>query len=313
MIKDNDKIHRLIEVAKRYYLDNMTQNEIAKEFSISRPLVSKLLNDAIEMGIVTININYPRSYSTDLAQELKKLFNLDDVYIISQTPTVNTDNYIAEKAIEYITKELVDVKYLGIGWGNIISNLTDNLEKKEKVIGNLKGKVVPLIGNTNIPFKGYHPNELVRIIGEKTGLTPSYLFSPAFLTSYQEKEIFLSVENYKEISNVWDKLDLAIVGINSHPSVPDLATALRFGDALSKKRAVGKVLSYYFDKKGKIIQGENNFSVEIPLEALKKTKKVIGIASSKVNKNAIIGALNSRIITHLIITSEVAKEILNEK
>lgn len=312
MLDNDQKIQRMIEIAKMYYFYNMTQNEIAKQLSISRPLVSKLLNDAITSGIVTININYPKAYTGNLADELMKKFKLKDVFIINQTPITDIDSFIAEKSLGYFEKILEETKYLGIGWGSIISNITDILEKKEKSLKRLKGKVVPLIGNSNIPFKGFHSNELVKIFGIKTGLTPNYLFSPAFFTSEQEKEIFTSIENYREILNIWEKLDTAIIGINSHPSVPDLATALRFGNILSEKKAVGNILSYYFDKNGKVISGENDFSIEIPLKVLKKVKKVIGIVPSNVNKNAIIGILNAKLITHLIITSDSAKSILKD-
>lgn len=312
MLNDDQKIQRMVEIAKMYYFYNMTQNEIAKQLSISRPLVSKLLNDAISTGIVSININYPKTYTNNLATELIKKFKLKDVFIITQTPVTDIDSFIAEKALDYLEKNLDDIKYLGVGWGSIISNITDILELKEKNLKKLKGKVVPLIGNSNLPFKGFHSNDLVKIVGIKTGLTPNYLFSPAFFTSKQEKEIFTSIENYREILNIWEKLDAAIIGINSHPSVPDLATALRFGNVLSEKKAVGNILSYYFDKNGNIIDGENDFSIEIPLKILKKVKKVIGIVPSNVNKNAIIGVLNSKLITHLVITSDSAKSVLKE-
>lgn len=312
MLDNDQKIQRMIEIAKMYYFYNLTQNEIAKQLSISRPLVSKLLSDAISSGIVSININYPKAYTSNLADELIKKFKLKDIFIINETPINDIDSFIAEKSLNYLEKNLDDTKYLGVGWGSIISNITDILEKKERNLKKLKGKVVPLIGNSNIPFKGFHSNELVKILGTKTGLTPNYLFSPAFFTLEQEKEVFTSIENYREILNIWEKLDTAIIGINSHPSVPDLATALRFGNTLSEKKAVGNVLSYYFDKKGNVINGENDFSIEIPLDILKKVKKVIGIVPSNINKNAIIGVLNANIITHLILTSDSAKSILND-
>ena len=47
----------MVNVARLYYEQNMTQNEIAKELGISRPLVSILLTEARACGIVTITIN----------------------------------------------------------------------------------------------------------------------------------------------------------------------------------------------------------------------------------------------------------------
>ncbi len=57
MIPPEKKIERMVNVARLYYEQNMTQNEIAKELGISRPLVSILLTEARTCGIVTITIN----------------------------------------------------------------------------------------------------------------------------------------------------------------------------------------------------------------------------------------------------------------
>ena len=45
MSADNEKIQRLISIAKLYYLENMTQSEIAKIVGVSRPLISKFLTE----------------------------------------------------------------------------------------------------------------------------------------------------------------------------------------------------------------------------------------------------------------------------
>lgn len=310
MLDDREKIQRIIETARMYYLDNMTQNEIAKNLNISRPLVSKILSDAKELGIVTIQIKSPFNDKESVMKKMQEIYNLQGGLIVEQlSTTALTDQNIFKETIGFLQKNLSDVKVLGLGWGNMIGPFIDKIESEEKFLS-LKGKVVPLIGNTNMSAREYHPNDLIRVFGEKTNLTPAYLFAPAFLTTEQEKEIFMNIENYKEISKMWEKIDTAFIGINSHPSVPDLATALRFGNALNEKKAVGKILSYYFDKDGNIIEGENDFSIQISWENLKKIKKVIGIASSKTNKKAIIGALKTGIFTHIILSEKSAEEII---
>ncbi|MGL5777027.1 sigma factor-like helix-turn-helix DNA-binding protein, partial [Cetobacterium sp.] len=57
MSTENEKIQRLISIAKLYYLENMTQSEIAKIVGVSRPLISKFLTEARELGLVKIEIN----------------------------------------------------------------------------------------------------------------------------------------------------------------------------------------------------------------------------------------------------------------
>ena len=51
MLDDNVKTQKMVEIAKMYYEEDLTQNEIAKRLGVSRPLVSKMLADANKFSI----------------------------------------------------------------------------------------------------------------------------------------------------------------------------------------------------------------------------------------------------------------------
>ena len=58
-MRDRDsRIERLVDVARLYYEKDRTQNEIAGIYGISRPMVSKLLKEAKEEGIVTVSYTH---------------------------------------------------------------------------------------------------------------------------------------------------------------------------------------------------------------------------------------------------------------
>ena len=52
-----EKQRRLAHVARRYYLEDQKQSDIARELGISRPMVSRLLAEARELGVVEIRIH----------------------------------------------------------------------------------------------------------------------------------------------------------------------------------------------------------------------------------------------------------------
>ena len=54
------KTERLVGVARLYYEQDRTQNEIAGRYGISRPMVSKLVKEARDRGIVSIRICAPQ-------------------------------------------------------------------------------------------------------------------------------------------------------------------------------------------------------------------------------------------------------------
>lgn len=307
----DSEVTKLIQVAKLYYEEDMNQSQIAKKLGVSRPLVSNMLAKARSMGIVEIKIKEPFSNNTLLLNQLKNVFNIQGGFVI---PSANSP-YLTEKAIinqsvVFLKEILPNVNCLGLGWGYAIGELIDAFGETDLGM-TFEGRVGPLIGTATIPNKGYHPSELVREFGTKSGFDASFVFAPAFPTSEQEKELYINTDNYRALNDLWNELDTAILGVGAYPSVPDHATALRFGDLLGKNGAVGKILSYFYDKEGQIIKSDNDFALQIPLPLLGKVKRVIAICPPEINAKAVLGALKTGFITHVILTEEKAKEVIN--
>jgi hypothetical protein len=66
----------LARIAHRYYTDGRTQEEIAREFGLSRPKVQRLLERARWSGVVDIRIAAPPWLNLDLATRLREEFRL---------------------------------------------------------------------------------------------------------------------------------------------------------------------------------------------------------------------------------------------
>ena len=79
----------LVEVAKLYYEQDLSQAEIAGRFNVSRSLVSHLLKLSREQGIVEIRINDPRSRAVLLQQKLCARFDLASAVVVPSGPDAN--------------------------------------------------------------------------------------------------------------------------------------------------------------------------------------------------------------------------------
>ena len=66
-----EKQKKLAYVARRYYLDDQKQSDIARELGVSRPLVSRMLSEARELGIVEITVHEPGAQTTRLMDRLR--------------------------------------------------------------------------------------------------------------------------------------------------------------------------------------------------------------------------------------------------
>lgn len=77
---DNSDIQKLVEIAKMYYNDHMTQEMISKVFSISRSAVSMCLTEAKNIGIVQVQINDPSQNNEDLAGRMEPGVRAEKMY-----------------------------------------------------------------------------------------------------------------------------------------------------------------------------------------------------------------------------------------
>lgn len=303
---DKNKQEKLTDIARLYYEQDKTQNEIAKIYGVSRPLISRMLKEAKESGIVKIEICPPYDESVRLVEKAKAVFGIrGGVAVHGKGNDNETNDALSREAILFMRG--LKQTSIGLGWGHIIGNLVSYMEKNEPVDG-LAFKVCPLIGNSGVGNRNYHSNELVRIFAQQCHGAPEYFYAPFIVTSEQEREIFKELESYQVIEKIWTGLDMALVNIGNYPSVPDFASEARYGEVLRKEKAVGKILNYYLDVKGKIFRSEEDYALQIPLEILETIPHVVGICSANTSPKALVGALRTGYIHYVAAPWEILKD-----
>ncbi len=299
---------KLVTVAKMYYENNMNQSEIAKIIGVSRPLVSILLSDARELGIVEIKINSPFEMDNNIMRVLCKTYNIKGGGLINGVNSKSmTEKMIVKSSYDFIRKAVNHGDYIGISWGNMIGDIVKFMETQDEKLM-IDGTVCSLVGNSATANKNYHTDELCRAFGQAAGCKPHFALAPAFYETKEELESVSKLEFFNKVQQSWEKVNFAIVNIENHPSVPDLATASRFGKKL--KDAVGHMVSYYYDKDGNIIGNENDVVYRIPLEQLKKAEIVMGICRCNVTVDNLIGALKTNILTHVFVEQQIAQNVV---
>lgn len=305
------RIKRLIEVASLYYVEDETQSEIAGKYGISRPMVSRLLKEAKEAGIVKISIQPPASEEEVLLAQMKQEFKLKGGALVADGGSDTVTNDELAKAAAIFLKGLHGGN-LGVGWGHIIGNFVKYMERAEGP-ETVCRTVCPLIGNGGVGLKNYHSNELVRVIAEHSGASPEFLYSPAYVLSEQELNLTRELDNYRLVCEAWRKLDVALVNIGNFPSVPDFASEARYGDVLVKQKAVGRILNYFVNREGRVLYSETDYAIQIPMELLRKTKHVVGICSANTSSAALRGVLRTGLVNYLIAPCQVAEAALREE
>lgn len=307
----NDRMERLVKVARLYYEQDRTQSDIAKDLGVSRPLVSRLLSEAKAMGIVEVRIHTDNPGGSPLLTQARNRFNLQGGVLIPDGLDGNlTNQSLAESAVTYIQQ--LGGGRLGIGWGHVIGVMVSLLEDMPPYRGKVRD-ICPLVGNSGISIRNYHSNENVRILAQQLQAAPHYLYSPAFAENRQELDLLSQTEHYRAVYREWERLDVALVNIGNYPSTPDFASVARYGKLLSEEHAVGRIIAHHFNLQGEVIRSETDYAIQIPIPVLANCKHVVGICSSNVNPTALAGALNTGLVTDLIVREGLLREVLEAR
>ena len=303
-----EKQKRMAYVARRYYLEDQKQSDIARELGISRPLVSRILSEARELGVVEITIHDPERRTATLLDRLRRFPALQGGILVEDGEDNDATNQLLSQGAVELLRQL-GTRRLGVGWGYLIGQLVTWLEQHPQP-NSAVTHICPLVGNASIPARNYQSNENVRLMAQQLGASPQFLYLPALPESLEEKQLLCSTEIYRQITQQWEQMDTALVNIGDYPSSPDFASLVRYGSLLQQQHACGRMLIYYFNEEGVVIQSEQDFAIQIPMDALKRCPNIIGVCSANTSAKALRGALRTGLLTHVVARSDLAEELL---
>src|SRR5512133_3460627 len=118
-----DRASLLEDVAEMYYLEEKNQAAIAKTIGVTRSMVSRMLTEARESGLVEIRIQRPLQLDADLESDLKEKFGLKDVFVVvtSHTSGERLTRTLGNAGAKMLARYLASEKILGLAWGTSIS------------------------------------------------------------------------------------------------------------------------------------------------------------------------------------------------
>ena len=304
-----EKQKKLAYVARRYYLEDQRQSDIAKELGVSRPMVSRMLAEARELGVVEITVHDPETRIATLLERLRLSTSIRGGVLVEDGADEDATNQLLSQGAVELLRQL-ETRRLGVGWGYLIGQLVTWLEQHPQPHSAITD-ICPLVGNANIPARNYQSNENVRLMAQQLGAAPHFLYLPALPEGLEEKQLLCSTEVYRQIHQQWEQLDTALVNIGNYPSSPDFASLVRYGSLLQQYHACGRMLVYYFNEQGTVIQSDQDFAIQVPLDTLRQCPRIIGVCSANTGAKALLGALRSGVFTHLVARSELVKSLLD--
>jgi DNA-binding transcriptional regulator LsrR (DeoR family) len=294
-----------------YYVEGMTQEQIARFMNISRAKVIRLLASARDNGIVRIRIEDRASEQIALERQLVAAFGLADAIVVpAPADEADINTVVGHAAGTYLTDQVKDGMSVGVGWGA-------TLHMSLKALGGQpcqRLSVVSLLGGMT-HSRAVNPSAVARRIADAFGADCYQLTAPVMVADESVRAALWSEPGLRELLERARRVDLALVSVGD---VSEEATLFRQGllprsalTSLQAAGAVGDVLCHFIDAEGKVVDHPvNRRVVAVDLDDLRRVPRIVVAAGGRRKVAAIRAALKGTGAGVLITEEGAARGLL---
>ena len=301
-------------VARLYYIDSLSQSEIARMVSASQAKVCRLLSYARKSGVVQISVDEYDVQNVDLEQELRDVFGLKKAIVVQNLNAARekgADTRFGYFAAPALARVLSPGQLVGLTGSR-------TFEEIFRYLGSFchpKGlRVVPLMGSIDAGVASFDAVELGRKLADMFDSMFYNLNSPVYLPDEKSCQQFLELDQVQSVWKLFKDMDIALMGIGTlNNSVFIDRNVLTESDLqeLRKMGVVGEIYGRFYDKNGQECNSEwKNRSVSISFEMLKKIPLVVGATRGVDRAEAVLGAVRGGLINALFIDEAGARAVL---
>lgn len=302
----------VVKVARMYYEQNMSQDQIARALLTSRSNVSRILSVAKKRGIVEIKIVEVAKRETELEDMLVNRFGLLQARVAKVPAGTSDYKAVGQLAASHFLTHLKPRVKIAISWGRSLQAMVNELEEDQRPDITL----IPLMGGMTATPSSLSGETLIRSLASKLKAEFQVLHSPTIVQSPDVKLALLQEPSVKSVIDAAKTADVAFVGIGAKDATSSSyilqAAGLNkeeFPDFFS--RLAGDVAGRFYDFDGRVIDTRLEArTVGIDLADLRKIKKVVGVAAGEDKTLGILAALRGKLISELVTSSSCALRLL---
>jgi DNA-binding transcriptional regulator LsrR (DeoR family) len=311
--------HRLLyRVAQAYYADGLTQREIAERFGLSRPKVSRLLQQARDVHVVNISLVPPSGGAADLEHDLEATYGLEEAVLVevnhpAQPELVARD--LGPPAAECLLRRLTRSSIVAMAWGRTLWSTVEALPARTMP----DVSVVQLSGGLGPVDAWEHSTELIRRAAQKLNAKLRLLPAPGIVSTLDAARALRQDHQVAEVLKLAARADIAVVGLGV--PTPD-SVLLRDGTILTADDlrlleahgAVGDIALRYIDAQGEAVSLDklNQRIIGLSLDTIRCIPTVIGVGGGAVKHEIVKAALKSGLLDVLVTDRDTAEAVLSE-
>jgi DNA-binding transcriptional regulator LsrR (DeoR family) len=171
-----------LHVSHLYFKRRLTKQDIAALLGISRFKVARLIDQALEEGLVRIEVHEPVPLAEELGRQLEHALGLELALVVRPPAGTESVEAIARVAASWLPELIRPDDVLGVAWGSTIQRVARALPQAPSV------PVVQICGAVAGVESGEGPHELAWQFAERLGGSFYPLPVPALVASPAARE-----------------------------------------------------------------------------------------------------------------------------
>jgi DNA-binding transcriptional regulator LsrR (DeoR family) len=300
---DRGEYELLARLSIGYYEHGLTQEALARQFSLSRPKVQRLLDRARAVGVVDIRISTPPWLHVALEVQVREAFGLSEVIVAPARADAQAQREeVARAAGAWLERRLDDTSVVAVSHGRDTAEVARFFGPRRRI----GSRFVSAMGGSPLADSPTNPNEIARRLADRCGGQAVELFAPAFVESEAMRDQLLRQQAVAETLRIAAGADIALVGVGG---TDDACTMVRSGcfsveeiRRLRAEGAVGDVLGHYVDINGRNLDSpETGRLVSLGLDELHGIDTVVVVVSEAEKPKAILGVLRTGAVDVLVV------------
>ncbi|WAJ26125.1 sugar-binding transcriptional regulator [Antarcticirhabdus aurantiaca] len=300
----------MVRAAWGYFVEDMSQAEIAERLGVSRASVHNYLRQARDEGLVRISLDPAVLARSQTASSLAERFGLEAVYLVPDVSSVPLES-VARAAAMWLDDLVAPDATLGVAWGETVHRVAELLPRRAYPAMT----VVQLVGSMALPFR-FTAESCTSLIAERFGAACATLHAPAVLSS---TDLVSALSREPLIAGHlarFQGLDAALFAVGlataeSHIVQSGVASRAEL-DFYRGRGAAAVIAGRFIDADGRPISGPlDGRIIGIELERLRRVPARVAVCAGTERVPALHAALRGGFATHLVTDAASAFQLLD--
>lgn len=315
---NGERLSLLTKVARLYHEQGVRQPEIADRLSISQSRVSRLLKEAVSLGVVRTVVVPPVGVYPELEDALQAEFGLRDVVVAhsDDEDEMSVLNAIGGAGAAYLETTLHADDQVGISsWSASLLAVVDAMAPRPTRSARSIVQVIGGVGHASVQVKA---TRLTERLASVTGAEPVFLPAPGLVANKIVRDSLVADPPISSVVAAWQHLTVLLIGIGSLRPSPLLQES---GNTVSEEEmtrlrelgAVGDVCLRFFNAEGNLVESPLNDRVlGVSVDELRRVPRRIAVAGGERKVDAIWAALRGQWVDVLITDNWTARALLED-